>query len=198
VTGQGSIDNNLFKPALKLNNFAVAGRYDAAANAIALENFAFDSKEIAAKGKANLALAWRDDALGMVSGDLQANEIRLDVGLFPQPLRVSRLAFEGGYDVKARVLTWRRATLEADALTSELTGTVQFSDKSSPAFAVNGTVNPLGLADVLKYWPADVGAGAREWIVSNISQGQFGPLRMDANFRPARWIRAHCRIPSLH
>ena len=182
VSGQGSIDNDIFKPALKLNNFAVTGSYDVASNAVALDDFKFDSKEISAKGKANLALAWQDEALGMVTGNLETSELRVDAGWFPQPLRVSRLAFEGGYDLKARVLSWQRAAIDADPLSSELTGTVQFSGKASPAFAVNGTVKPLSLADVLRYWPPDVGIGAREWIVANVSQGQFGPLQVEANF----------------
>jgi len=182
VTGQGSIDNDVFKPALKVNSFAVAGRYDAPHSTVAVEDFTFDSKEIAAKGKAELALAWNDRALGMVSGNLQASEIRLDTGWFPEPMRVSRLEFEGGYDVKARLLTWQRAAIDADAFSSQLAGTVQFSDKASPALALNGTVNPLSLADALKFWPANVGADAREWIVANISQGRFGPFRVDANF----------------
>src|SRR5262249_24386642 len=160
--------------ALKLSNFVVTGHYDAPSGTVAVEDFAVDSKELSAKGKADLALAWKDQALGMVSGNLQASEIRLDEGWFPEPLRVSRLEFEGDYGGRARLVSWQRAASDADALLSEFAGTLQFADKASPALAANGTVKPLSLAEVLKFWPANVGTDAREWIAANISQGQFG------------------------
>lgn len=182
ITGQGSVDNDIFKPALKLKTLDIAGHYDAPNNVVAVESFKFDSKEISAAGKANLTLAWNESALGAVSGDLETSTLRLDAGWFPQPVTVSRLALDAGYDVKTRVLSWRQASIEAEAFSGDFTGTVQFSDSTSPALAVSGTVKALSMADALRYWPADAGAGAREWVVANISQGQFGPLRVDANF----------------
>src|SRR4029079_12902701 len=75
-----------------------------------------------------------------------------------------------------------RAAAESGVLSADTSGTLQFSKGVSPALALNGTLMPLGRTDVLKYWPVGVGQGAREWIEENISQGQFGPLRLEANF----------------
>src|SRR4029079_3843558 len=118
ANGQGSIDNDFFKPALNLKSFELAGRYDAMANTVALEEFSVDSKEIAAKGKANVTLAWKESALASVAGNLEAHAVRIDAGWFAQPLLVSRLTIDGGYDAKARVLSWRRAAIEADVVSA--------------------------------------------------------------------------------
>ena len=182
VTGQGSIENNVFKPALALNMFDVAGSYDAVKSTLALESFQFDSKELAAKGKANLAFAWSDTSLGAVSGDLEATDVRVDAGWLPQPLFVSQLALDGAYDVKEHALTWTRASVEASPLFAEFSGAVRFSDSGSPALRINGALKALSRADTLKYWPGDMASGAREWFAENVSQGQFGPLRIDADF----------------
>ena len=183
VTGAGTVATAALKSPLKLNKFDVAGRYDGALNTLALQDFAFDSSVVAAKGKANLQFAWKDGALQNVSGDVQAGDVQLDMAQwFYEPFAISRLSFQAAYDRKARTISWNHVLIDSGAFSADLSGEAQMADAGSPALLLSGTLNSLPVAEALRYWPADVGSGAREWIAANIPEGRIGPLRVDANF----------------
>jgi hypothetical protein len=183
VTGAGTIQPSALKPPLRLNKFDVAGNYDGMLNKVSLDDFSFDTGPASAKGKANLTLEWKDGELQTVSGDVTAGDVKLDMpDLFYQPFAISHLSLQAVYDRPARSFTWSNAAIDAGAFSAEISGSTRFVDSGAPELTLNGTLNPLSVADALKYWPVGVGTGAREWIVDNILEGHVGPISVNANF----------------
>jgi hypothetical protein len=185
VTGSGSVATPSLKSPLQLPKFDVSGVYEAATNKLALQDFSFDSNVMAAKGKADLTLGWKDGALQTVAANVDAGNVRLDLPqVFNQPLAMSKLSFQGAYDRQAKTISWSNAVVNTGDLAAGFSGSVQLGNAGSPALMVSGTLDPLTVAQALKYWPIDVGTGARDWIAENISEGHTGPIRIDANFAP--------------
>ena len=183
VTGAGTITNSALNSPLGLNKFDFAGSYDDALNKVSLEDFSFDSKLAAAKGKANLTLGWKDGELQAVSGDADATDVRFDMPeWFYQPFAISELSLHADYDLKAQTLSWTQGVIHAGAFLANLNGTAHFASSTAPALTLNGTLAPLAVAEALKYWPVGVGTGARDWIAENIPEGRVGPIRVDADF----------------
>ncbi|HXI99757.1 MAG TPA: DUF3971 domain-containing protein, partial [Micropepsaceae bacterium] len=183
AAGNGTILTAVLKSPLRLDKFDVTGRYDGTLNKISLEDFSFNSNVAAAKGKANVTLAWKDGALQTVSGDMDAGNVRFDMPQwFYQPFAISHLSLQAAYDRAARAISWNHAVIESGAFSADLSGDVHLAKSGSPAMTLNGTLNSLPVAEALKYWPMDIGTGAREWIAENIPEGRVGPLRVDADF----------------
>jgi hypothetical protein len=183
VTGAGTVQLAALPSPLTVEKFDLAGNYDAVLNKVSLDSFGFDTKMAAAKGKANLSLDWKDGELQSISGDVDAADIRLDMpDWFHQPFAISHFAVQGVYDRVARTITWSHAKIDAGAFVADASGSTHLTNSASPELTLNGSLNALSVAEALRYWPVGVADGAREWIVANISEGQVGPLRFDANF----------------
>jgi len=182
VTGAGSIEAPVLKSPLRLDKFAAQGSYDGPGNRLALESFSFDADRAAAKGNAAVTLGWNEGALETVSGNLEADDVRLNLpAWFPDPVALSHFSLQALYDRKSRTVTWERAVLSGGALAADLRGTASFAGAGSPALAVTGTMNALSIADALKYWPHGVGDAARDWIAGNVPEGRIGPIRVNAD-----------------
>ncbi len=183
VAGAGTVDTAVFKTPLKLDKFETTGHFDAAGSHLALADFTFATKEIAAKVKADLQLGWKEDELASVNGDIAAADFRLDMpDWFYQPLAFSNISIQGAYDLGARTFTWQRAVLDGGAFVADTKGEAHFAGGGSPALSVAGTINALPVDEALKYWPVGVGPGARDWIKENIPGGRVGPVRVETDF----------------
>jgi hypothetical protein len=183
VAGSGTVAASALGSPLRLDKFDVTGRYDGALDKVSLDDFSFDSKPVAAKGKANLTLGWKDGELQTISGDVDAGNVRLDAPQwFYQPLAISRLSVQANYDRQARTITWSRALIDDGTFAADVSGSMQFANSGAPAVKLNGTLNALSAAEALKYWPMGVGTGARDWMAENIGEGRIGPIRVDADF----------------
>src|SRR5258706_2218002 len=183
VDGGGAIDVAALKAPLVFNKISTKGRYDLETKRLQLDAAQIKGQQVAANAKGELTFLWKDAGLATISGDLQADGLKLD---FPnwllQPLELDRLALKAVYDREQSKFTWEKASLHGDALSVEFAGAVAFGGGGSPALQLSGTLAQLSVHDLLRHWPRDVADGARGWMDANISQGQVGPIRVEADF----------------
>ncbi len=77
----------------------------------------------------------------------------------------------------------QKLTLAAPALALDVKGSVTLGDKDqAPGLAVSGTLKPMAVDALLRYWPLTAAAGTREWIAGNVFAGTLGPLRFETHF----------------
>jgi hypothetical protein len=188
ANGTGNINTGVLKTPVSVDTISVDGRYDGQAGRLALDAVSFEGKHIATKSKgkgkakATLTLGWKDGGIDTVSGDVDGSEIVLDLPqILSQPVSLSRVSLKGAYDFTQKRANGQRVLVNSGPFSADLTGTADFSGARSPALMVAGTMGALSVRDALKYWPVAAAGGARRWIEANISDGNAGPFRVDAN-----------------
>jgi hypothetical protein len=182
VTGMGTVDTTLLDAPLALDQFTAEGKYDALANTLALDRFEFQSRTLSARASAALALTWKAGALTLVSGSADIKDAHVALpDLFQEPLSLARIQLTGSFDKAARKFAFERAHIEGGALNGDFAGAMTFADKAAPAVALSGSLNAIGVRDLLRYWPVGKAAGARDWIAENVPEGRIGPVRVELN-----------------
>ena len=182
ITGTGSIETPLFKEPLLLRKFVATGGYDAPHDQLTLDNIRIDGKQASANAKADVTFGWKDGGLDTLSANVDADALRIELpDWLAQPLSLSHVSLQAGYDRTARTITWRHAVIKGGALSADVSGAARLADSGAPAIALNGELDALTVADALKYWPNGVAEGAREWIAANIPEGRVGPIRINAD-----------------
>lgn len=184
ITGKGAVETSA-NAAMGVDKFDAEGKYDAAYNSITLDSVDFQSKELAAKANAGLVLVWKEGELAAVTGHANIQDAHVDLpSYFREKLNLSRIQLSGSYDREAKKLAFARAHIEGDALTADLVGAVTLAEKVSPAVRLSGTLNPIGVRDILKYWPAHRSDGAYSWISDNVPEGRTGTILVELNTAP--------------
>ena len=182
VGGAGTIDAPLVKTVFHLDRFMVSGRYDGQDNRIVLDKINIAGPQASGTGKGELRLAWTEGALASLGVSLDANNFHFtNPLLFADTVALSTVSVRANFDSAARAITWQRLNLVGDGLVADLSGSAVLADTGSPALVLKGTLAPLSVQEILRFWPLDVGAGAREWIHDNVSEGQLGPMVIAAN-----------------
>src|SRR6185437_2353586 len=103
ATGGGMIETTALRSPVRVEKFDTEGRFDGPNKRLTLDAISFTSKEAALKGNASLAFGWKEGALETISGNVEADNFRLDMpDWLRQPLVLSRLSFEAAYDLKTR------------------------------------------------------------------------------------------------
>jgi hypothetical protein len=185
VEGAGSITGPVFRIPLRLEKFAIEGGYDGAADRVTVESLSVQGKPLATKLRASIVLARTDGSVSGASGDFVAENTTLAFpGLFRENLAFSNISLKLAFDYARQRIAVERATIRAPAIAADLNGAVTFAKDSSPALTVHGSIEPISVRDLLRYWPSGVGVGAEAWIKSQVLDGRAGPVRIEANFAP--------------
>ena len=62
-----------------------------------------------------------------------------------------------------------------------MSGTANFAGEGVPGLTFKGSLAPLPVRDLVKYWPIHFADGARSWLDANVPAGLIGPMKVDAN-----------------
>ena len=158
-----------------------AGRYDAATGVLALDNAEISGPRGSAKLQGELRPVWNEWALVSLAADLGAEDVRFEApDLFVQPIVLETILVDAEYDAVQHSAQWRQIAFSGEGLAGEFSGNSTFEEGMSPALALAGTLEALPVQDALKYWPLNVGRGARSWIADNIPEGMMGPVAVTA------------------
>jgi len=179
--GGGSIDATVTGDELRLSRFDFRAGIDPQNRRMTAQNISLESSAGSFRGKGAFAFDWTTNGIARLTGDLRADLLKLNLTrAYAQPVSFSQLALHLDYNRDARQISWRNASFTSDPVTANLAGSIQLGNSGPTEIALNGTVGALTISDLLRYWPATVAKGAREWIAANVSGGQLGPLRIDA------------------
>jgi hypothetical protein len=187
ITAHGEIPYAAMKSkALHLNSLRLVGRYDGAANHLALTTANLDAKEARAHLKGGGDFQFDPGGkLEHIKAVFSGENIALDMpGVFAQPVNYQSLMVEAGYQTGPRQFDVTKLNLRAKDFALEGSGSVTLNDNGSPGLVAKARIPALPIRTLLRYWPLTVAPGAREWIDENIFAGDIGPLEAQTNFTP--------------
>ncbi|HTT96588.1 MAG TPA: DUF3971 domain-containing protein [Rhizomicrobium sp.] len=184
VGAKGAIDiPGLAHGPLKISNAQIVGRYDSRTGRILI-----DDATLAAQG-ATAHLTARGDlvydqnrALSAVNFETTLDKIALSMpGVLPGPVSLRIAAVRGSYLLATKDILLDHMEIAGGPLSLQATAKVTLVSGKSPAIEAKGQLSPLGIRDLLKFWPYGVGAGARTWIDKNMPAGSLGPVPFEAH-----------------
>ena len=96
-------------------------------------------------------------------------------------MTLARIALQASYTPADNRIVIDKFLMFGGNLSASLTGEVDLFPGETPKIALNGHIAPLDVANLLHYWPLQLGQGAREWIAANILGGTIGPMALKAD-----------------
>ncbi|HWY66923.1 MAG TPA: DUF3971 domain-containing protein, partial [Rhizomicrobium sp.] len=172
--------------ALHITSLRLIGRYDGAANRLALTTAELDSREARAHLKGDGEFFYDPKGLlDHVHAEISGTNIALDMpGIFTQAVNYQTLAVAGDYAFQARQFNVGKFNLAAAGFALEASGSLTLNDNGAPGLTAKAHIPAMPVRTLLRYWPVPAAAGAREWLDANIFAGDLGPLDAEANFAP--------------
>src|SRR5581483_6919754 len=186
--------------ALHVTDLRLAGAYDGATRHLTFTDAELNAQEavLRLKGTADLHYG-AQGTLDSVAEDLSAARANFALpGFFPQLVGLQTLALKGTWTIASRTLQVDRFAALAPGFDLQAKGRVALADGGqSPAVEISGTLKPMPVRALLRYWPLTVEADARWWIDANIFAGTIGPASFETHFAPGMLDQPVLPDPSL-
>ncbi len=162
---------------VRVRNLRAIGRYDAANGRLLLEDATIDSDKIKARLQGWLDLVSdKTGAVAAVRANLRMDRLSFSLpGIFAQPIELQLVDLRGTWLPGQQELAVEHFGVNGAPLSLMASGSVTLAQGRSPAVEVNGTIAPIAVRDLLRYWPLIAAAGAREWVEANMFAGTIGP-----------------------
>ncbi|MDE1985793.1 MAG: AsmA-like C-terminal domain-containing protein [Alphaproteobacteria bacterium] len=180
--GSFAIPGNRNGP-VRVRSLRAIGRYDAVNRRLLLEDATIDSDKIKARlqGWFDLVMS-KTGTIDAIRADMQMDKLVLALpGVFAQPIELHLIDLRGAWHPGQNELTIDHLGVNGAPLSLMASGSVTLAQSQSPAVDVKGTISPIGVRDLLRYWPLAAAGGAREWLVANMLAGNIGPTTFAAN-----------------
>jgi hypothetical protein len=177
-----------FGSPLTIRSLRVVGRYDGATGSVLIDDADLQGENASAHAQGSGKLVFASDgSLANAGLDVKADKITLLMpAAFQQSVNLGSMALRGTYTTADRAFTIDQMVLSDSPLSGELRGRIAIAQGHSPEIGLNGTINPLSVRDLVRYWPLRVGEDARAWIAENISAGRVGPISIKTNIGPGQ------------
>jgi len=159
------------------------GRYDAASGRLLLEDAAIDSDRIKAQlqGKVDLAVD-KQGVMTDVRADLQWDKVTLMLpGIIANPVQFQLVDLRGDWQPVTRDLVFDHLNVTGTPLALQASGKLTLAEGLTPAVEVKGTMAPIPVRELLRYWPLGAASGAREWTDANMAAGTLGPTAFETH-----------------
>jgi hypothetical protein len=183
LDGSGTATLVGVRTPVKVSSLHLAGRYERATARITLADASLNSDRLRAHVVGGMNFV--SDASGAITRlaiDLTADRTALAMpGTFAQPVLVPLAEFKGSYMPSTHDILIDQLRTVGGALVLSAAGKITLVDRYSPVMDLKGRVEPLAVRDMLRYWPLDIGQGARDWIQNNISAGAIGPVMFETH-----------------
>ncbi len=171
-----------FGPLIDVKAIQITGRYDGDNGRLLIDDatLAGDMASAHVEGSGDLL----HDAAGKVTGVrvvLMGDEIALNV---PQQtsgtVKLAHLDIKADYDSAANALILTSFSTHGGALSAEMSGRITFDAEKSAGIDLDGTIQQIGVRDLLHYWPRSAADGARDWLDHSMPAGKLGPFSIRA------------------
>ncbi|MBK5911614.1 hypothetical protein CCR85_08945 [Rhodothalassium salexigens] len=109
-------------------------------------------------------------------------------GLYDTPLPVAHVRLRAR--LTPGLLALDEAALRFAGTDLSLSGRVRAPLSDRPGVSLKGAFTRLSVADLVRYWPAGLAAGGRDWIAENISAGHVTDAALSVAIPRAAWDAA--------
>lgn len=162
----------------------IVARYDGDSGQLFIDDATLKGKQAAAylTGSAQLFFD-SGDVLTRANFNLEADQIAINLpGVTFRAVAIGQALLQGTYTPDTEDFAITDASVSGGALQGKITGHVTLGQNgASPAVALDGTIAPIGIRDLLHYWPLMMAPGPRDWIDRNVAAGRIGPLALHTN-----------------
>ena len=163
---------------IHVRNLHAIGRYDGATGRLLFEDAAVDSDKVVAhfQGKADF-ITDAENKISRINADLRILKLTLALPkIFEHPAVFQLVDIRGAWVTATQDLIVDHLGISGAPLNLQASGKVTFVPNLSPAIEFKGTVAPLNVRDLTRYWPLVTAGGARSWVDANMFAGTIGPL----------------------
>jgi hypothetical protein len=168
---------------VQVRSLRAIGRYEAASGRLLLEEATIDADKIKGRlqGWVDL-IAGTDGALADVRADMRLDKITLMLpGVFANPVPFQLVDLRGEWRPATRELILDHLGVSGAPLSLQVSGKLTLAEGRSPAVELKGTIAPIGVRDLVRYWPLVAAEGARTWTDENMFAGTIGPTAFETH-----------------
>ena len=169
---------------LKIKDMQLVGRYDGATGRVLIDDSTLDASGVTAHltGRGDLVYD-EGGVLSRIGYETSIDKIALALpGALPGPIALRKIGIRGNYLPSTKEIVVEHAEVAGGPLSVQAEGRVTLASGEAPAIEVKGEMSPIGVRDLLRYWPVRVGTGAREWIDRNMPAGSLGTVTLEGHF----------------
>jgi hypothetical protein len=176
--------NGLGRMPVRVTALNIVARYDGDTGQLFIDDATLKGKQVAAylTGSAQLFFD-SGDVLKLATFNIDADQIAINLpGVTFKALAIGQASLQGTYTPATEDFAIRSASVSGGALQGKLAGHVTLGrNGASPAVALDATIAPIGVRDLLHYWPLMMSPGPRSWIDANVAAGRIGPMSLHTN-----------------
>jgi len=168
---------------VRVNSMRAVGRYDGNSGRLLIEDGAIDSDKIKGHLQGRIDLVSDDTgALARVNADLRIDRLALALpGIFAEPVLFQLVDLRGAWVPATRDIVIDHLGVNGAPLSLQASGKITLAQGISPAFDIKGMLAPIGVHELVRYWPLVAARGAREWAAANMFAGTVGPTTFEAH-----------------
>jgi len=172
--------------ALHVRELRLTGHYDGARKHLAFSQASLEAREADIRLKGGADFVFANGELNSIAPDISTIRAAFTLpGMMPGPVMLQSAEFRGLWHAATRNFDVERLAITAPKFALDVKGGVQLGEPGqSPGLTMTGSLAPIGLRDLLRYWPLQVAPGARQWIDGNIFAGQAGQVAVETHFTP--------------
>jgi hypothetical protein len=102
-------------------------------------------------------------------------------GVFANPVPFQSVDLRGAWRPATRELVLDHLGVSGAPLALQVSGKITLAEGRSPALELTGTIAPVGVRDLVRYWPLAAAQGARTWTDENMFAGTIGPTEFETH-----------------
>jgi len=169
---------------LKVKSAQIDGRYDAASNRILIEDGNLDAAGATAHLTGQIDLVRDPDGtLTRIAFDERMDKVALNMpGVLQAPVALRDVSLRGSYLPATKDIIVDHFGIAGGPLSVDASGHLTLVANQAPAIELKGQMAAMGVRDLVRLWPMQVGQGARSWVDRNMTAGSVGPVTFEAHF----------------
>ena len=169
---------------LKIKSAQIDGRYDAASNRILIEDGSLDAAGATAHLTGRIDLVRDPDGtLTRIAFDERMDKVALNMpGVLQAPVALRDVSLRGSYLPATKDVVVDHFGIAGGPLSVDASGHLTLVANQAPAIEMKGQMAAMGVRDLVRLWPMQVGQGARSWVDRNMTAGSVGPVTFEAHF----------------
>ena len=169
--------NGLGTP-LHVKSLRFVGRFDGATGRLLIDDASLAGEQATAHLTGNADLKFGTD------GSVSASRFSLSLdsvgimlpGTIEHAVSRGRASISGGYTANNSTILIDQAQFSGGPISTSLAGRIVLATNETPEFDLDGKINPVGVRDLLPYWPYRAAPGVRAWIAERVPAGRIGPV----------------------